>query len=147
MIITFVGHGSICSVEGMFEKVENAIRKNIISSENTTFYCGGMGDFDELCARVCFSIKQKTKNCEVLLITPYLNRNNPNGIKYDNIVYPPIETVPLRFAVNKRNRWMIDNADLIIAYVDHNYGGAHSTLEYAKRKKKRVINLVDNMDI
>ena len=38
---------------------------------------------------------------------------------------------------------MVDQADLIIAYVDHPYGGAYKTLEYAKKKQKNIINLAE----
>lgn len=30
---------------------------------------------------------------------------------------------------------MIDKSDFLIAYVEHNSGGAYRTLEYTKRKK------------
>jgi hypothetical protein len=36
---------------------------------------------------------------------------------------------------------MIDSADIVIAYIDHAWGGAYKTYSYAKRKKKRIINL------
>jgi hypothetical protein len=38
---------------------------------------------------------------------------------------------------------MIENANLVIAYVKNNYGGAYKTLNTAKRKKKKVINICD----
>ena len=37
---------------------------------------------------------------------------------------------------------MVNEADLVIAYVMYSLGGAAKTLEYAKRKKKAIINLV-----
>ncbi len=36
---------------------------------------------------------------------------------------------------------MIEIADLVVAYVDHEWGGAYKTLSYAKKKCKRIINL------
>ena len=62
---------------------------------------------------------------------------------YDSIVYPPLEKVPFRFAISKRNEWMVDNADIIIGYVKNQYGGAYKILEYAKRQRKNIINLAD----
>ena len=38
---------------------------------------------------------------------------------------------------------MVDEADLVIAYVMYSWGGAAKTLEYAKRKKKTIINLAE----
>ena len=61
---------------------------------------------------------------------------------FDSTLYPSIEKTPRRFAIVKRNEWMINNADFLIAYVVYNWGGAYKTLEYAKRKKHTsVINI------
>ena len=34
---------------------------------------------------------------------------------------------------------MVEAADVVVAYVLHNWGGAATTLQYAKRKKKEII--------
>jgi hypothetical protein len=60
---------------------------------------------------------------------------------YDISVYPPLEGVPLRFAISKRNEWMARKSDLVIAYVKHNFGGAYKAVEFAKRNGKRIINV------
>ena len=62
---------------------------------------------------------------------------------YDESLYPPLENVLPKFAISKRNEWMITNADLIIAYVNHSYGGAYKTLKIAKRRKKKIVNICD----
>jgi len=36
---------------------------------------------------------------------------------------------------------MIDNSTHILAYVNCDYGGAYKTIQYAKQKKKHIINL------
>ncbi len=62
---------------------------------------------------------------------------------YDETIYPELEKVPYRFAISKRNEWMVDNSDLVIAFVSHSWGGAATTYRYAIRKKKQIINLAD----
>ena len=147
MIVTFCGHSS-------FVATKEAERKMLLYlstiSGDVDFYLGGYGDFDELCARVCRTIKDARPCCELAFVSPYLTQAQQTKIKYmldhhlyDSSVYPPLENVPLRFAINKRNEWMINQADLVIAYVDHTFGGAYKTLQYAKRKKKRIINLAE----
>ena len=64
-----------------------------------------------------------------------------NDKLYDYSLYPPIEKTPLKFAISKRNKWIVNEADLIIAYVSRNYGGAYSALKYAEKLKKKIINL------
>ena len=58
---------------------------------------------------------------------------------YDWTVYPGLENVPRRFAISHRNRYMVDKADFVVAYVTHSWGGAAQTLEYANQKKKSII--------
>jgi len=59
----------------------------------------------------------------------------------DTSIYPHIENVPPKFAISKRNEWMMISADLIIAYVNRSYGGAYKSLQVAKRRKKKIINI------
>lgn len=151
MVISFLGHSSLYNCNDLFEGVKKAIIDNISVDDNVVFLCGGYGDFDDLCARVCRLIKEERGNCEIVFVTPYIIVGQQEKIKnrmslelYDTIVYPPLEKTPLKFAISKRNEWMIDQSDFVIAYVEHSFGGAYQTLSYALRKKKRVINLKDS---
>lgn len=38
---------------------------------------------------------------------------------------------------------MMTNADVIIAYVNHSYGGAYKSLQVARRREKEIINICD----
>ena len=150
MIIAFAGHSLISSTDRVKETVKEQIRNNIIDVKLITCYLGGYGDFDEICARACRELKQEYDDIEVVYVTPYISLSEQAKIKEmqsyglcDTSIYPPIENVPLRFAISKRNEWMITNADLIIAYVNRSYGGAYKSLQVAKRKKKKIINIYD----
>lgn len=63
--------------------------------------------------------------------------------KYDDMtdtMYPEIEGHP-KFAIERRNRWLIDNADYCICYINHTWGGAYKFSRLAKRRGKTVINI------
>ena len=148
MIVTFVGHGTLNISGELSAEIKKTIENNIIGKDRVTFYCGGYGDFDNHCARLCREIKVLHSQCEVVFVTPYLTSSQQVKLKYlldaklyDSTVYPPLENVLPRYAITKRNEWMIDQADLVIAFVSHEYGGAYKTLKYAHRKKKAIINL------
>ena len=147
MTITFAGH-SIVSLRGKIQKlVKEQICRNITRTEKMTCYLGGYGEFDAICSSVCRELKQEYSGIEVIYVTPYIplqaqGKKQATEI-YDATIYPPIENVPPRFAILKRNEWMIAHADLLIAYVDHSYGGAYQSLQIAKRKKKKIINICD----
>lgn len=148
MIITFIGHSSLGQNLDLDNKIKFEILKNIRENEKVFFYCGGYGDFDELCRRVCRNLQKENKNFEVVFVTPYITPSQQkkiedyllNGI-YDSVVYPELENTPMRFAITNRNKWMIERADLIIAYVEYEYGGAYKAFKYAYKKGKIVINL------
>lgn len=152
MIISFVGHSKI-SVSAELEKhLTHTILSLLPKHEKITFYCGGYGDFDTLCAHICHTIASSREFCEVLLVTPYITESQQKKLKelqrsnlYDGTIYPPLENVPLRFAISRRNEWMILQSDLVIAFVSHSFGGAYKTLAFAHRKKKRVINLAESI--
>lgn len=55
-----------------------------------------------------------------------------------------IEKTPPKFAIIKRNEWMIDKSDFLIAYVEHNWGGAYRTLEYAKKQSYTNIVILNS---
>lgn len=61
--------------------------------------------------------------------------------RFDGTIYPPLETVPLKYAISKRNEWMIDQADMVVSGVTHDWGGAATTMKYAQTKKKRIISI------
>ena len=65
------------------------------------------------------------------------------GEKYDEILYPTIEDKPKHYAVIYRNRYMVEKADYIVAYVARDWGGAYTMYQYAKRKGKRIFNLAE----
>ena len=73
-------------------------------------------------------------------ITKAVNREYCTEL-YDDTTYPPLEDVPMKFAISKRNEWMVDQADAVVAYVTHGWGGAAATLQYAERKNKRIIRV------
>ena len=41
---------------------------------------------------------------------------------------------------------MVDRADLVICYIEHEKGGAWQTVEYATEQGKTVINLAEETD-
>ena len=148
MVISFLGHSSLCNCNDLFESVKKAITDNIGVCDNAVFLCGGYGDFDDLCTRVCRSVKKERGNCEIVYVTPYMTVGQQEKIKnwmelriYDSVIYPQLEKVLLKFAINKRNEWMIDQSDFVIAYAEHSFGGAYQSLKYAYRKGKRIVNL------
>lgn len=145
MIITFFGHSNCLFNDDIKKQLKNILLDEIIKNPTSKFYLGGYDDFDGLCLRTLRELKHDFPSIEILFITPYLDKNYSKlelaKHYYDDVIFPPIESVPRKFAILKRNEWMVEQADLVIVYVKYSWGGAAKALEYAKRKKKRIINI------
>ena len=145
MTITFCEHSNCLFSNEEKEILKQLLIKEIRKNPTCKFYLGGYGDFDSLCLQTLRELKIDSPDIELLFITPYLD-NNYSKLQlakyyYDDIIFPPLENVPRKFAILKRNEWMVDSADLIIAYVKYSWGGAAKTLEYAKHRKVPIINI------
>lgn len=146
-ICSFIGHKDLFITDTLLENIRNIII-DLIENENIKdFYCGGYGNFDNTIASLLKELKS-TYNIKSYLVTPYINPLVEKKLKYikrcniyDEIIYPELENIPLKFAIKKRNEWIVDHSDIIIAYVDHNWGGASTTLKYAIKRNKYIIRL------
>jgi len=66
---------------------------------------------------------------------------------YTKAIYPEgLENTPSKFAISKRNRWLVEHNDTVITYVTHSFGGAAQFKELANRKGKWTINLADDAE-
>ena len=139
MIITFCGHSKLIEQNTIRAHLTRELR-TLLEHGNHKFYLGGYGDFDLLAAKALYELKQEYSETESILILPYLDRKVDASL-YDSTIYPPLETVPKRYAISRRNKWMVEQADMVITCVDHDWGGASKTLEYAVKKGLRIINL------
>ena len=148
MIITFCGHSNCLFSDEEKEKLKQLLIKEIRKNPTCKFYLGGYGDFDGLCLRTLRELKKEFQSIELIFITPYIDKNYSKlefaKYHYDDVIFPPLECVPRKFAILKRNEWMVDSADLVIAYVKYFWGGASKTLEYAQRKKVPIINITQS---
>ena len=145
--VSLFGHREVSDLI-LLEKRLIPLLKNILDEQQyTSFLIGRNGEFDTHSASI---IKQIGKNIEkesydINLVLPYRVADIDCYEKYyDSIIIPDtLHKVHFKAAITLRNKWMIENSDLIIAYVEHNTGGAYNALKYAKKLGKTVINLCD----
>lgn len=138
MIVAFCGHSKVSDVNAVSDWLLVTCQQ-LIEEGAETFYFGGYGSFDSLAHQTILKLQKNHKGLTSVLIMPYLNWNVDIS-EYDETLYPPLEEVPPRFAISKRNEWMAEQADIIISYITHDWGGAIKTFEHARRKHKRIIN-------
>ena len=139
MTATFFGH------KDAPKEIEPTLRStliDLIENHNVNeFYVGNNGNFDTMVRRQLEDLSQ-TYPITYSVVLAYLPTEKN---KYDNLtntIYPEdLETVPKRFAISWRNKWMIQQSDIVVTYVTHTYGGAWQFKGMAKRLNKHVINL------
>lgn len=144
MTVTFFGHSQTPqSVQPLLQKVifdlvENNGAKN--------FYIGNHGNFDLMAKKSLQEIKLHYCDITYTVVLAYLPAKPDEYTDYSDTVYPEdIENVPPRFAICRRNEWMIERSDVVITYVKHQYGGAAKYKQLAERKGKKVIELAELM--
>ena len=146
MIVTFCGHSDYKELKEHEERIL-ALLEEFVGDQPAELFFGGYGFFDSFALR-CGKAYQKTHpHTRLVFVTPYITeayqKTHLDYAKsnYDEIVYPPIEHAPLKYAILYRNKWMVEQADLLIACVWHHFGGAYGTYLHAKRKGKRIENI------
>ena len=146
MIISFCGHAKFYATKEVRERLLSLLG-DLAEDENVIFYLGDHGSFDAFGYSVCKEYKENHSKARLCFVTPYITEQYQKKIlpmqeeRYDEIIYPDIEDKPLRFAISYRNKWMVENADVLICYIDHDWGGAYQAYLHAKRRKKIIYNL------
>ncbi len=140
--VTFCGHSDyIPSVEDE-QKILSLLSEKI-GDQDAELLIGGYGAFDAFAEKCGKKYQQAHPNTRLIFVTPYLQITGGADDHYDAIVYPPLENIPPRFAILKRNEWMVKQAELVIAYVRHKWGGAYKTYEHAEKMRKEIFNLAN----
>ena len=139
MTVTFCGHSQVANSATVAAALAKII-DDLIAEGANEFLLGGYGEFDTMAAVAVRNAKKNHPGIRSTLVIPYIDRDYDPAL-YDGSLYPPLETVPRRYAISKRNEWMVSNSDVVIACIQHSWGGAAATMKYAKRKKKRIISV------
>ena len=128
-------------------EIQITIEHLIIENGITVFLTGGMGDFDSLFSSAVRSCKVSNKDIQLILVKPYFS-NELNTNKdyyesfYDDVIIPDeIAGCHYKSAITKRNRWMVEQSDVVLSGVYRDFGGAYDAIKYAHRIQKRVIDL------
>ena len=144
-VCTFFGHAD--SPTNIKKEIQKVIEDLILQKGVNTFYVGTNGNFDRMVQSVLIDLKKQYPNLECCTVLAYIPGIKPEfdfGYEKLESLYPDgLEKVPKRFAIDWRNKWMVQQSDYVISYVRHSFGGAAKYMELAKRKKKIVYNLAN----
>ena len=134
---TFFGHRD--SPDSIFPMLQNSIEGLILSQSVNKFYVGNQGRFDSLVLKALRELKTNHPEISYYVVLAYLPEKQMTYAPEKTLFPEGLETVPRRFAITHRNRWMVDHSDIVIAALSRDFGGAADAVRYAKRQDKVVI--------
>lgn len=149
----FFGHRDI-NAEQYREKLLRIIIDLIENDGVTQFYSGFRGNFDKFCSSLIYELKDSYPHIKNTMVLSYIPET-PAELDYkfelpkyfDDSVYLLERSVPKRFAIIETNKCLVDKVDFIVAGVMTHYGGAYTALEYAYKRKKPIINVIDDWEV
>lgn len=125
--------------------------ERLIKHGFTQFLTGGALGSDMMAAEVILELKEKlhgkAKIMHVLCL-PCLDHNARwsdedkerfEAIKKKSIFFYVSDTPYYNGCMQKRNRYMVDTSRVLLAVYDGQSGGTHTTVEYAKSKRRKVV--------
>ncbi len=141
-ICTFFGHRDCPNT--IKAKLQDALEDLIIHHHVDMFYVGNQGQFDVLVYRTLQELKKIYPHIRVTVVLAYMPGKKTDDDHDDDTILPDgIESTPPRYAISKRNDWMLKQADYVVAYITHTWGGAYRCVEKAIRGHKIIIDLAE----
>lgn len=142
MTCCFFGHKDAPS--SIYPKLEEAIEKAIVESGVTSFLVGNHGQFDGMALSALRKMKIKYPNINYNVVLAYMpaEKETWSPYEYGETMLPEgVESIHPRYAISWRNKWMVSESDIVVAYITHSWGGASKYVEMATKRGKNVINL------
>ena len=107
------------------------------------FYVGRQGAFDAMARDVLRRLADQYPHISYAVVLERLPGRREEAVwDFSDTIFPEgLETAPPRFAISRRNEWMLKRADIVVAYAVYGWGGAAQWAEKAARRGKMVRNL------
>ena len=138
----FFGHREI--THNIRPKLTEIIEKLITVDGVTEFYVGHQGQFDIMVYSVLKELGEKFPQIRYTVVLAYMPDEHIKELYGENTLFPDgMENVPKRFAISKRNDWMLKHSDTAIFYVWKITGGASKLKEKAEKKGLKIIDILN----
>lgn len=139
-VCTFFGHSECYGLDAAV--LRNAI-ENLIKQGTSEFLVGDHGRFDGMVFSCLQDLSKDYPEISYSVALAYLpTRKEAYDLYQGHSFYPAgQERGPAKFAIDRRNRYLLRQADICLCYVNHTFGGAYKFICLAKRAGLRVFNL------
>lgn len=134
-------------VFGVYQTDTTAVVVELIEQHGVDrFFVGRQGAFDAMAHSVLQELAEVHPHISYAVVLERLPEPRDKAVwDFSDTIFPEgLEAVPSRFAISRRNEWMLKQSDFVVTYITHNWGGAAQYAEKAQRQDKRVLNLAEN---
>ena len=139
MTCGFMGHRD---APNEVKKIMEAMVDAVIEKGVKDFYVGNNGNFDLYAQQVLERRCSKTSlQYYILLSFPF--EKALSGMQERTLYTEGLEKTPLKFAIAKRNDYLIKKSDVLIVYQKYSFSNCYKLVERALRAGKIVINLAE----
>ena len=151
--VCFTGHRTIPMLKKW--KIEKKLKETLealIDNGYCYFGAGGALGFDTIAAQTVLGLKKKHPEIKLILVLPCKNQTRGWEEKdvsvYESIIEQADKVVYTqehydRGCMLKRNRHLVDNSSVCVAYLTEEKGGTAYTVNYANQKGVKVINIAE----
>ncbi len=141
MTVTFCGNRDAP------DKIKGVLKQKLVqlieNERADMFYCGSQGNFDTAVLMVLRELKKEYPHIDYAVVLAYMPIGSLCNIDPDESIFPSeLANVPPKFAINKRNLWMLLQSDVAVIYTNRGYGGTYSFKKSAKKLGRCVIELL-----
>ncbi len=147
----FTGHRRIEKhMLGPLQKQLKTEISRLISEGYVTFSSGGALGFDIMAAQTVIQLKKKHPHIRLSMVLPCKeqdrNWSEEQRLIYRKVLYSADEITYTaetyhKGCMHKRNRYLVDSASYMIAYLIHDRGGTKYTVDYADRSGIPIVFL------
>ena len=153
LTVSFFGHRRVESFDVVGQQLDILVEDLIRNNEYVEFLVGRDGDFDQLAAAAVRRAKKSIfdGNSSLTWVQAYSSAEYAHDADAFDRYYDAVElceaaaAVFPKAAIQTRNRAMVDRSDLCVFYINKSEGGAWQTLQYARKKHKRILFLYDSV--
>lgn len=142
--VSMIGHRIVEDFD-IEEKLYNLFCNMLCTKEYVEIYLGRNGDFDIMAASVIKRIQKNFRddNSVMILVLPYPVKDYEYYEDYyDEIIIPDeLHGVHPKAAITERNRWMVANTDVLIAYIRNESGGTAACVRIAEQLGRKIIKI------
>lgn len=139
-VCTFFGHSECYGLDAavLRRAIEELIEQGV-----TEFVVGNHGQFDAMVFSSLQDLGKVYPEISYSVALAYLPTHKEDyDLYHGHSFYPEGQEIGLaKFAIERRNRYLISVSDVCLCFINRTFGGAYKFAHMAKRRGLQVINL------